>query len=284
MASLDIPFVETLSEREFEHVCALARRQFGLDLRRGKESLVSARLGKKMREANCKSFQEYFRYVSRDPSGQALVNLIDALTTNHTSFLREPRHFDFLRKVALERMSARERLDIWSAACSTGEEPYSICFHLLEEARKQPFQSAEGAVRVLASDISTRVLSTARQGIYAEERVQGLDEEWKRRYLLRGHGPQAGSYRIKPAVARLVEFRRLNLIEKLTLDRRFQVIFCRNVMIYFDKPTQEKVVSQLAGYLEPGGYLLVGHAESLTGISHSLEYVHPAIYRKPAGR
>ncbi len=284
MNNPNTPFLETLSEQEFEHVSSLAKQKFGLDLRRGKESLVCARLGKKMREANCKSFQEYFRHVSQDSSGLALTNLIDALTTNHTSFLREPQHFEFLRVIAAKRMAARDRIDIWSAACSTGEEPYSICFYLLEEARKQPANPAAASFRILASDISTRALSTAKQGIYGEDRIQGLDEEWKRRYLLRGHGPQAGSYRIKPDVARLVEFRRVNLIEKLLLDRRFPVIFCRNVMIYFDKATQEKVVSQLAEYLEPGGYLFVGHAESLTGVSHALEYVRPAIYRKPGGR
>lgn len=284
MTNPSTPFTETLSEQEFEHVSLLAKQKFGLDLRRGKESLVCARLGKKMREANCKSFQEYFRHVSQDSSGTALINLIDALTTNHTSFLREPQHFDFLRKIATQRLAARERMDVWSAACSTGEEPYSICFYLLEEARKQSFNWAAGSIRILASDISTRALSAARQGIYAEERIQGLDEEWKRRYLLRGYGPQSGAYRIKPDVARMVEFRRLNLIEKLSLERRFQVIFCRNVMIYFDKATQQKVVSQLAEYLEPGGHLFVGHAESLTGVSHSLEYVRPAIYRKPGGR
>ncbi|MCX6619940.1 MAG: protein-glutamate O-methyltransferase CheR [Acidobacteria bacterium] len=276
-----LPPTDSLSEQEFEHVSALAKQKFGLDLRRGKESLVCARLGKKMREANCASFQDYFHHVSHDSTGAALINLIDALTTNHTSFLREPRHFEFLSALAAKRMAARERIEIWSAACSTGEEPYSIAFYLLEEARKQPAGQASSSLRILASDISTRALTTAKQGIYSEDRIQGMEEEWKRRYLLRGFGAQGGAYRIKPEVSRLVEFQRLNLIERLNLDRRFSVIFCRNVMIYFDKATQEKVVTQLAEFLEPGGHLFVGHAESLTGVSHSLEYVGPAMYRKP---
>jgi chemotaxis protein methyltransferase CheR len=278
------PFPSTLSEQEFAHVSSLARQKFGLDLRRGKEPLVCARLGKKMREANCASFQEYFRHVTQDSTGAALIDMIDALTTNHTSFLREPQHFGFLSSIMAKRMAGRERIEIWSAACSTGEEPYSIAFYLLEEARKQPANRAAPAIRILASDISTRALSAAKQGIYSEDRIQGLDDEWKRRYLLRGYGTQSGCYRVKPEVARMVEFRRLNLIERLNLECRFPVIFCRNVMIYFDKATQEKVVAQLAEFLEPGGYLFVGHAESLTGVSHSLEYVRPAVYRKTGGR
>jgi chemotaxis protein methyltransferase CheR len=273
--------VDNLSPQEFEHVATLAKQKFGLDLRRGKESLVCARLGKKMREANCSSFKEYFRHVTEDTSGTALINLIDALTTNHTSFLREPQHFEFLVSVIGPKLAAREKFDLWSAACSTGEEPYTIAFHVLEEARKR---SMTPQVRIVASDISTKVLSAAQTAIYPEERIQTLPEEWKRRYLLRGVDSRAGSFRVKQDVIQMVEFRRVNLIEPVKMDRKFALVFCRNVMIYFDKQTQAKVVANITEHLEPGGYLFVGHAESLTGISHSLEYVKPAIYRKPGGR
>jgi chemotaxis protein methyltransferase CheR len=214
--------------------------------------------------------------VVGDTTGEALTNLIDALTTNHTSFFREQAHFDFLRNTFLPEWKKRERIDIWSAACSTGEEPYSIAMCLLEELGA----ISPGRVRILATDISTRVLAKAKQGIYPAERFEGLPHAQLRRFWLRGERDWAGSYRAKEEVRALVEFNRINLLEPVTQVGRFALIFCRNVMIYFDKPTQQKVVERLAGRLEPGGYLLTGHAESLMGVQHELHYVRPAIYRK----
>jgi chemotaxis protein methyltransferase CheR len=242
--------------------------------------LVSARLAKLLRELKLKSFQQYYDYLLADRSGEAMTAMIDALTTNHTSFFREADHFEFLRSTILPQILHRVQIDVWSAACSTGEEPYSIAFSLLqhfEQRRERP------SIRILATDISTRVLSMARRAAYPEERFSNLPLESLRPYLLRGVANWKGWYRIKPQVRDLVEFRRLNLMESFSHVGSFPVIFCRNVMIYFDKSTQETLVNRLADHLDPGGYLLIGHSESLNRISHGLRYVQPAIYQKPVG-
>jgi len=264
---------------EFSKIRQLAYQTFGLDLRTGKETLVSTRLQKQIRLSGSRSFDEYYRHVIADRSGESLANLIDALTTNHTSFFREPAHFDFFRRVFLPAWRGRPSLDIWSAACSSGEEPYSLAMCVLDELGV----SAAGNVRILASDISNRVLSKAKQGVYSAERFEGVSISEVRKHWLRGEGSCVGSYRAKTELREMIEFRRMNLLEVPAETGPFPVIFCRNVMIYFDKPTQTKVVERLAACLEPGGYLLTGHAESLTGINHGLDYVQPAIYRRPGG-
>jgi len=271
--------IRPLTEREFTNISRLAYEKFGLELKPEKYELVTARLGKKVRAAGCRSFQEYYQRVVEDQTGEALIELIDALATNFTNFLREPAHFDFLLKEVLPACTARDRLSIWSAACSTGEEPYTIVFSLLDAlgAAERP------QLRVVATDISSRALAEARRGAYPAAKLESLSPAWLHAYFLRGSGKWNGWYRVKPEVARRVEFRRLNLIEGFSHPEPFRVIFCRNVMIYFDKATQRKLVERLAANLEPGGYLFIGHSESLTGIDHPLSYVRPTIYRK-AGR
>jgi chemotaxis protein methyltransferase CheR len=266
-----------LSDGEFQAIRRLAHEKFGLELKSGKQELVAARLGKKLREHNFPTFRDYYRHVLEDSTGEALIGLIDALTTNHTSFLREPAHFDYLRETILPALERRRRIEIWSAACSTGEEPYSIACALLEAG------VAPDRARIVATDISTRVLETARAGVYPAERFEEIPAGWRRKYLLRGTRRWEGWFRLRPEVRAMVEFRRLNLVEPFPELGPFPVIFCRNVMIYFDKPTQERVVGRLEARLEPGGWLLVGHAESLAGVRHSLRYVKPAVYRKPEG-
>jgi chemotaxis protein methyltransferase CheR len=272
--------VEPLTAAEFQEIRQLAYDKFGLDLRQGKEELVSARLGRKIREANCRSFREYYRHVLEDGTGEALIGMIDALATNHTGFLREPAHFDFLREKILPSLVSRGAIDIWSAACSTGEEPYTIAFTAMETMLPADYAK----LRILATDISTKALDSARRAVYPAERFAEFPPLWMRRFLLRGQGQWKGWYRIKPEVSGRVQFARLNLVEPFSHNRRFPLIFCRNVMIYFDKPTQERLVNRLAEHLEPGGYLFVGHAESLTGVDHPLQYVRPAIYRNPDHR
>ncbi len=268
--------IPELKQRDFELIRDLAYRKFGLDLRQGKERLVSSRLGKHIRAGGFASFDEYFRHVSSDSTGEALIAMIDSLTTNHTSFLREQQHFQFLTGTVLPAYLNRSKLDIWCAASSTGEEPYSILLSIANElgSRRTP------DVRIQASDISTRVLTIARKGIYSDERVAGLPAGWLSRYFLRGQGKSQGFYRVKPDLAAKIEFRRVNLMDPFPNSAAYQVIFCRNVMIYFDQKTQEDVVNRLGACLEPGGYLFVGHAESLTSIRHDLQYVQPAVYQK----
>jgi chemotaxis protein methyltransferase CheR len=279
MASEPGTGIRRLKAGEFRAFQQLAYEEFGLDLRQGKEELVAARLGRRMREGGFVSFDQYYQYVVGDPSGQALIGLIDALATNHTSFLREIAHFDFLRQNVLPDLRERARIELWSAACSTGEEPYSLAFTLQDQWGPEVFRR----VRILATDISTKALAAAQSGAYPGERFQNFPPDWLHRFLQRGESRWQGWYRVKPEIRSRIEFRRVNLIEPLAHRGTFSVIFCRNVMIYFDRPTQEGVVNRLGQCLEPGGYLFIGHAESLTGVRHGLNYVRPAIYQKPGG-
>jgi chemotaxis protein methyltransferase CheR len=270
-----------LTASEFGQIRELAYQRFGLDLKRGKEALVAARLGKKLRKLGFTTFAEYHRHVLADSTGEALIELIDALTTNHTSFLRERAHFEFLARAANEEFRDVATLRIWSAACSSGEEPYSIAMCLAEALA----HSRARQFRILATDISTRVLATARRAVYPASRFDDVPEAWRRAHLLRGRGESQGFFKVKPELAQRVEFARLNLIEPFPQRGLFHVIFCRNVMMYFDKPTQQDIVQRMSTCIERGGYLFVGHSESLTGIEHALHYVRPATYRnqKPEG-
>jgi chemotaxis protein methyltransferase CheR len=269
--------VPVLKPGEFEKISRLAYEHFGLDLHNGKQGLVSARLGKKLRELGLKSFQAYYDYVKADRTGAALEAMVDQLTTNHTSFFREPRHFEFLRNTVYPTLRTRSQINIWSAACSSGEEPYSIAMSMLEEAP----QEAAYKVRIKATDISTRVLERAKNGVYPAERFEGFPIQMMQRYLLKGQNASANTYRFKNEVRSMIDFGHLNLMEKLPQGYRCSVIFCRNIMIYFDKPTQQSLVQRLTEHIEDGGYLFIGHSESLNSIDHSLEYVSPATYRKP---
>ncbi len=269
------PVSEALSQREFDQIAGLAYRTCGIDLKNGKQELVQARLGKKIRQGRFSSFKQYYEHVVADTTGEELIALLDALTTNFTSFLREAAHFDLLRKTIVPGLKGQIR--IWSAACSTGEEPYTIAFSLLEELGAP----AASRIQILASDISSRALAAAERGAYEAERFKEFPQEWLSRYLLRGSGRWEGWYRVKPPLRRMIEFRRLNLMEQFCPAQPFQVIFCRNVMIYFNKETQGQLVNRFAPCLEPGGYLLIGHAESLTGLEHPYNYIKPAVYRKP---
>jgi len=265
-----------LSPREFNQITELAYRTCGIDLKNGKEELVQARLGKKIRQGKFSSFKEYYEHVVADKSGEELIALLDALTTNFTSFLREAGHFELLRKTIAPGIKGTIR--IWSAACSTGEEPFTIAFSLLEELG----MPAASRIQILASDISSRALAAAERAVYATDRFKDFPPDWPRKYLLRGSEGSQGWFQVKPAIRRMVEFQRLNLMEPFRPPNLFNVIFCRNVMIYFNKATQEQLVNRFALCLEPGGYLLIGHSESLTGLKHPYQYVKPAVYRRPA--
>ena len=262
-----------LGPREFEQICELARRSFGLDLRPGKEGLVAARLRRLVREGGFRCFEDYYRGLLRDTTGAALEAMIDALTTNHTSFLREPEHFEFLRQEVLPRFPARVPLEVWSAACATGEEVWSLAIVLLEAL-------GSGGFRISGTDVSHKALAFAERGCYPADRCEPLPAAWLHRHFTPEGRPPRG-WRVADVLRRSAAFRHLNLVESYFWGRRFPVIFCRNVLIYFDAPTQTQVIRQIEECLEPGGYLFVGHAESLGRIGHSLEYVRPAVYRKP---
>jgi chemotaxis protein methyltransferase CheR len=208
-----------LTVREFDQFRKLAYDMAGIDLQPGKEQLVSSRLSKKLRELKLGSYEEYYRYVTEDRSGDALVGMIDVLTTNHTSFFRESAHFEFLRKSILPQLAARERIAIWCAASSTGEEPYSIAFSVLEELGLQALPK----LSILATDISTRVLATARKGIYPGERFRELAPQQLRPYLLRGEGKWKDWYQVRKEIRAAIRFERLNLVDRFTQPAPFPV-------------------------------------------------------------
>jgi chemotaxis protein methyltransferase CheR len=267
-----------LHPAEFEKISRLAYEHFGVDLRNGKQALVEARIGKKLRELGLKSFQHYFDYVTGDKSGEALAAMVDLLTTNHTSFFREPRHFDFMRDTIWPTLRTRPQIHLWSAACSSGEEPYTIAMTLLEHAR----QEALAKVKIRATDISTRMLDRGRSGTYPADRLKDVPYPVLQHNMLKGRTATGDSFRFKPEVRAMIAFEHLNLMRPLPPDYRCSVIFCRNIMIYFDQPTQQALVARLSQQLEDGGYLFIGHSESLNAIEHGLDYVCPATYRKPA--
>ncbi|WP_109487408.1 CheR family methyltransferase [Occallatibacter savannae] len=266
----------SLSRKEFSAITDLARREFGVELGPGKEQLVAARLGKLMRRLHFSSFREFYDQLQADRSGGYLVQLIDSLTTNHTSFFREQPHFDFLVERIFARREADRPLRIWSAACSSGEEPYTIAL----VAQEYFAARAASLPTILASDISTHALDIARKGTYPANRLQQSFAPWLRKHLLRGEGRWEGWFRMRPEIMSMIEFRRVNLIESFPDLGRFDVIFCRNVMIYFSHETQSRLIQRFANTLNPGGYLFVGHSETLTGMQHGLEHIQPAIYRK----
>jgi chemotaxis protein methyltransferase CheR len=263
-----------VTSAEFRRVQQFARRTFGLDLKEGKEALVSARLNRRMRAVGVPDVRQYLGLLESDATGQELLNLVDALTTNYTSFRREPAHFELLKTKIVDDLPRTSEIRIWSAGCSSGEEPYSILLELLESLGP----SSASRIRILATDISRKVLEQARKGVYPLEKLNEMPASW-RRFLEKGAGEWAGHFRIGRQWRDLIDFRRINLMEPFEHAHGFHVIFCRNVMIYFDRPTQEDLVRRFTGSLALGGWLLIGHSEGLSGLRTGLKYVQPATYR-----
>lgn len=271
MSSANPPLMEG---RHFEQIRKMVYDFCGVDLD-GKQMLVGTRLGKKVRDLGFSSFESYCEQVRLHPSGELFTSMIDALTTNHTSFFREQQHFDFIRDVILPELPNDSGLSIWSAACSSGEEPYTIAFSLMDALG----ESMLARTSILATDISTRVLQQAQRGLYPVSRLGSMPSALMRRCLLKGVGPYVDQCLVKRELRELIHFQQFNLLDDCSSFGPFQVIFCRNVMIYFDRQTQEAVVNKLASRLHPGGYLLIGHSESLNGVKHPLQYIAPATYR-----
>lgn len=274
-----------MRDKEFEFIRSLVYERSRINLGPDKRELVSARLGKRLRARQLETVGEYCRLLQTDGHEDELAHLIDAISTNHTFFFRENAHFEFLRDTIVPEMLKRRRTEswprfnVWSAACSSGEEPWSIAITLAE-----CLPGAAWDWHITATDISHRILEKAQAAVYRAEVVDKLPAPLVRAHFQRGIGPQAGNYRVRPELRSRVDYGQLNLLEGEPSGREpFQVVFCRNVMIYFDRPTQEELVARLTRRLVPGGYLLVGHSESLTGIPHGLETIKPAIYRRPAG-
>ena len=264
-----------LTPAQFDRIASMLHTHAGIRMRTGKEGLVRARLVKRLRALGLTDFGAYLSVLDRDASRVEFAEMVDALTTNKTNFLREPSHFDFIREQLLP--STAGSLRIWSAGCSTGEEPYTLAM-LFNDAIAS---TGKRDVRILATDISQRVLTLAKAGQYAPEMLAGIPQEWIERYWIRRSGAHGSMhFEATPVLRRLVHFARLNLMEHWPMQGPFDAIMCRNVMIYFDKDTQQQLIERFWALLRPGGHLFVGHSESLTGLTHRFRYRQPAVYVK----
>jgi chemotaxis protein methyltransferase CheR len=266
-----------LSDAELNRIVRLVYERSGITLHSGKKALIVARLQKRLRTGGFSTFSAYLQAVEKDTTGAELCQLLDAIATNHTSFFREEQHFQLLESKVLPPLVARsDQIRVWSAACSTGEEPTTLAITMFETLPAEH----HARVRLLASDLSTKALAAARAGVYKMERVSSIPREVLRKYFEKGMGEQEGLARVSATIRRAVEYRQLNLLEIGDLGERFDVIFCRNVMIYFDRDVQQRVVSMLERHLAPGGYMFISHSESLNGISHQMRWVAPAVYQR----
>ncbi|MFA6957038.1 MAG: protein-glutamate O-methyltransferase CheR [Thermoanaerobaculia bacterium] len=270
-----------MSDSELARFRDFVMQETGIRLNETKRALLVGRLSKRLRETKSATYGDYLSLVKRD--GDERVRMLDLVTTNETSFFREPTQFEFLEQVAIPRWKReadegkRERvIRVWSAACSSGEEPYSVA--MLLAAQMEGFR-----IEILASDISTRVLDRARSGIWPIARAGDIPPAFLRRYMLRGIGKREGTFAASDDLKRMITFRRLNLIDEIdTAGGPFELVLCRNVMMYFDGETRRGVVDGLIDRCERGGYLLVGHAETLHGVSGRVESARPTIWVKRA--
>ena len=267
-----------LKIREFEEFRSLVYETSGISLGDGKESLVSSRIGKRMRILGMEDFQTYLDCLRDGSEGDEMVHMLDAISTNTTSFFRESEHFSFIRDTVTEwARKGRKRFRFWSAASSSGEEPYTLAMTLSECGF-----GADTDTRILATDISTRILASAREGVYAQNKMGGLPPELIRKYFQPVRGSLPASFAAQDRLKSMISFQRLNLsTPPFPMRGPMDLILVRNVMIYFDNEVRSRLLRECYRLLKPGGYLLVGHAESLTGLVKEFKCIRPSIYLKP---
>lgn len=251
-----------MTSNQFQKFCRLVYNECGINLHDGKKQLLMARLSKRLNHTGITSVDEYLAVLNSDH--QELVNFLDAVSTNHTFFFRESHHFEHLRK---------EHLSIWCAASSSGEEPFSVAIHCVENGFRPS---------ILATDISTKVLRAGQAAIYPLGKTSSMPSPFLRKYFQKGSGKWDNHVRVKPEIKKMVTFQRFNLVLDSVPSMDFDVIICRNVLIYFDNAVKSHVINKLYSVLKPGGLLIIGGAESLNTISHALKYLKPSIYRKLA--
>lgn len=261
-----------LRRSEFQKVRSMIYDYCGINLHEGKEALVRARLMKRIRKLGMGSFSQYLKYMEGDTSGAEFLALVDVLTTNKTSFFRESRHFDFIRNRVIPEIAGR-RVKWWSAGCSTGEEPISCAITLLEEHHKV----ANGAVKILATDLSGEAVRFAKAGVYSLQKLEGVPNFIRNKYFRK---VRPAYYKASDNVTDMITYGRLNLKKSWPLKGPFHVIMCRNVMIYFDQQTQRELVSRFYDILEPGGYLFIGHSESVPHGNRGFLNMQPSVYQK----
>ncbi|MBW1988143.1 MAG: protein-glutamate O-methyltransferase CheR [Deltaproteobacteria bacterium] len=275
----------SLKDSEFQRLARLIQSLWGLKMPPAKKSLVHGRLMKRLRLLGMASYEEYCDYLF-SPEGQEaeLEHLIDAVSTNKTEFFREPEAINHMATQALPEMvlekgvGLRDRLMVWSAGCATGEEPYTLAMVLEEFAQRHPGLGFDWFI--LGSDISSSALATASRAVYPHSRVEDINIELRKKYLMRGKDKNKDLVRIVPELRKRVAFRKINFMEEFDLREPMDIIFCRNVIIYFERATQIEVLKRLCGQLKPGGYLYLGHTESVYGMGLPITQVIPTVYRK----
>lgn len=259
-----------LKQSEFKKIQKKIYDYCGINLHEGKQALVRARVMKRIRKLGLRNFSHYLHYLDKDSSGEEFLALVDVLTTNKTSFFRESQHFDFIRDHVIPEMRALN-VKWWSAGCSTGEEAVSASIVLQEQG------ISKNNVKILGTDISRDVIQVAKKGVYKAKRLSDVTLKIKNKYFRKIEG---GNFQITRDVRNMITYGRLNLKKKWPLDGPFHVIMCRNVMIYFNRPTQQELVSRFRDILEPGGYLFLGHSESVASADKGFKNPRPAVYRK----
>jgi len=262
----------------YRQLAGLITERYGIKLPEAKITMLQGRLMSRVRKLRLNSLDDYARMIVCGDNPEEMQHLINAVSTNKTDFFREPQHFDFLRERVLPCHDLSRRFNIWSAACSSGEEAYTLSMLLSEHAE----QNYGFDYQVLATDISTKVLERGVVGIYSLEQIEPVPMSLRRKYLLLGKGERREMVRIKPGIRRRVSFQQLNFMDdSYGLKTSFDVIFCRNVLIYFDRERQQAVINRLCRHLRPGGYLMIGHSESLNGMRTPVVPVATSVYRKP---
>lgn len=272
MAEPDLPRVVNITNEEFNRFQKLLHQTAGIFLPPAKKVLVEGRLSKRLRHHGLNSYSHYYRMISDPQHADEFQIMLDSLTTNETYFFREPAHFDLLRQL-VPRMPATGDFRIWSAACSSGEEVYTLAMVLDEALPGRPWE-------VLGSDLSTRVLAKARKGLYSMERTSGIDRRLLQKYCLKGVRSQEGFLLMRPELKKSVRFKQVNLTRPLHEMGAFDVIFLRNVLIYFDPDTKKDVVTRVLQQLKPGGYFFISHSESLHGMTDMVKMVRPSVYQR----
>ncbi|MBN2656245.1 MAG: hypothetical protein JXR86_04235 [Spirochaetales bacterium] len=265
-----------LNDREYEYISRAVYDYAKINLTEQKRPLIVSRLSKRIRELKMNSFAQYVKYLKEEQTGREFELLVDSLSTNFSHFFREPHHFDFLRHEVLEK-AGREQLTIWSAAASTGQEIYSILITIKEYERET---GRKINVRLLASDISRKVLEAASKGVYQERDVEKVPRPVLENYILRGTGEKSKLVKVKKELVDKVNFFRINLNDKIYRLQKMDVIFLRNAIIYFDHDTKVELINRLHNYIKPGGFLILGHSESLSGLSDKFELIGKTIYRR----
>lgn len=263
----------TITDQEFDRLRRFFEQASGIHLSDSKRELVCGRLAKRLRQLTLPSYREYLAFIEQPDHAEERQMAIDLLTTNETHFFREPKHFERLRSEVQARLQRglSGPLRIWSAACSTGEEPYSLAMTLAELLGDRPWQ-------IVASDLSTKVLADAQRAIYGRQRAEEVPRQIAVRYMLEGYDECEGLYQIDPALCKRVSFRQINLMEPLPRMDAFDFVFLRNVLIYFDTAAKRRIVESVVSRLKPGGLLFIGHSETLAGVTDCVKQVVPTVY------